>query len=166
MRYVRTPFLFLGNGWKDYTETWCVAWGPLAMRFTKDGGYPHEGTCNCTYLKPVCSLPLAHRPKGVLLVFKVPLEKTRLNCLRNGNRMKEGKCATETLFQLSSLLWLSSAMVHSYHLIENRQFSQMMPFLRLEKVPPPMDFKSGGGTDTPIPPVETLMMVIVAYTFT
>ena len=42
--------------------------GPLAMRFTQNGGYPHERTCNCTHIKHICSLPLVHCPKGVLLV--------------------------------------------------------------------------------------------------
>ena len=39
------------------------------MRFAKDGGYPHECTCNRTHFKHICSLPLVHRPKGVLLVI-------------------------------------------------------------------------------------------------
>ena len=33
------PFPYLGNGWADRTEIWCVAWGPLAMHFTLDGRY-------------------------------------------------------------------------------------------------------------------------------
>ena len=52
----------------DWAETWCLVRGPLAIRATKDGGYPHERTCNCTYFKHICSLLLVHRPKGVLLV--------------------------------------------------------------------------------------------------
>ena len=31
------PFLYLGNGWMDCAEIWCVARGPLAMHFTRDG---------------------------------------------------------------------------------------------------------------------------------
>ena len=66
---MRTPFSFLGKGWTDCAETWCVVRGPLAMCFTQDGWYPHERTCNCTHVKPLCWPPLVHRPKGVLLVL-------------------------------------------------------------------------------------------------
>ena len=68
--HVRTPFPYLGNGKPDCAETWCVVREPLAMHFTKDGGYPHERTCNCRYihsLRRIRSFSLAHRPKGVLL---------------------------------------------------------------------------------------------------
>ena len=41
------------------------------MRFTKDGGYLHERTCNCKHFRHICSLPLVHRSKGVLLVLIV-----------------------------------------------------------------------------------------------
>ena len=34
---MRTPFPYLGNGFADCAETWCVVRGPLAMRFTQDG---------------------------------------------------------------------------------------------------------------------------------
>ena len=68
--HVHTPFSYLGNGWADGAETWCVARGPLSMRFTRDGRYPHERTCSCTHFKHICSLLLVHRPKGVLLVIK------------------------------------------------------------------------------------------------
>ena len=59
------------------SETWCVIRESLPMRFTKDGGYPHESTCSCTHLKHVCSLPLACRPKGVLHMFRHVLRETR-----------------------------------------------------------------------------------------
>ena len=39
------------------------------MRFTKDEGYPHEGTWNCTHFNHICSIPLVHRPKGESLVI-------------------------------------------------------------------------------------------------
>ena len=42
---------------------------PLVLRFAKAGGYLHERTCNRTHFKQICSLPLVHRPKGVLLVI-------------------------------------------------------------------------------------------------
>ena len=66
--HVRTPFCYLGNGWTNCTETWCVVRVPLAMSFTKDEGYPHERTSNCSHFKQICPLSLVHRPKGVLLV--------------------------------------------------------------------------------------------------
>ena len=46
--HVRAPFPYLGNSWKwtDYSETWCVVRGPLAMHFTQDGGFLHERTCS------------------------------------------------------------------------------------------------------------------------
>ena len=77
---VRTPFSYLRNGWMDLAETWCVARGPLALRFAKNGGYPHERTCNRTHFKHICLLPLVHHQKGVLLVIKVhDNKKSRLH---------------------------------------------------------------------------------------
>ena len=38
------------------------------MHFTHDGGYLHEHKGNCNTFKHIYSLPLVHRPKGVLLV--------------------------------------------------------------------------------------------------
>ena len=40
---------------------------------------------------------------------------------------------TEMLFEVRSLLPLSSAMVHSYHMIENRHFRKRYPFHALKK---------------------------------
>ena len=39
------------------------------MRLTQSRDYPHERTCNCTHFKHICTLPLVHRPKDVLLVI-------------------------------------------------------------------------------------------------
>ena len=51
--HVRTPFQYLGNDFVDCAEIWCVAMRPLAMRFTKDGGYLLERTCNYTHMQKV-----------------------------------------------------------------------------------------------------------------
>ena len=66
--HVRTypPLFYLVNGWMDCAEIWCEAGGPLAMHFTRDGGYLHGQTGNCHSFKYIYSLPLVHRPKGVL----------------------------------------------------------------------------------------------------
>ena len=37
--HVRIFFLYLGNGWTDCTESWCMARGPVAMRFAQDGRF-------------------------------------------------------------------------------------------------------------------------------
>ena len=62
------PFSYLGNGWMDCAEIWCVARGSLAMHSTQNGGYLHEHTGLCHIFKNIYSLPLVQRPKGVLLV--------------------------------------------------------------------------------------------------
>ena len=43
-------FPYLGNGWKDCAENWCVIRGALDIHFTKDGGYLLERTCKCTHI--------------------------------------------------------------------------------------------------------------------
>ena len=72
-------FSYLGNGWTECAASWWVLRGPLALRFTKDRGYPHERTCNCIHFKHICSLPLVHRPKGVLLVDIQQFAKRSIN---------------------------------------------------------------------------------------
>ena len=54
------------------------------MRFTQNGGHPHESTCNCTHIC-ICSLPLVHRPKGVLLgdTGMSTYEITSFSCIIN-----------------------------------------------------------------------------------
>ena len=37
--HVCIPSPYLGNGWTDCTEIWCVVRGPMAMRFTQDGRF-------------------------------------------------------------------------------------------------------------------------------
>ena len=41
------PFLYLGNGWTDCAEIWCVARDPLAKLFAKvnGGAHLHVRTC-------------------------------------------------------------------------------------------------------------------------
>ena len=41
------PFPYLGNGWTDCAEIWCVVRDPLAMRFTllRGGVHLHVRTC-------------------------------------------------------------------------------------------------------------------------
>ena len=43
-------FPYLGNGWTDCAKTWCVVRGPLAMRFTQNGGYAHSARLTYTHL--------------------------------------------------------------------------------------------------------------------
>ena len=64
--HVPTPFPYLGNGWTDCAGTWCVFRGPLTMRSTQDGDVRTSARVHT--FKHICSLPLIHRPKGVLLV--------------------------------------------------------------------------------------------------
>ena len=68
---VHSPFPYLGDSWKDCTGPCCVVMGPLAVHFTKHGGYPQQHTCNYTQLKHIISILLVHHPKRVLLVLPV-----------------------------------------------------------------------------------------------
>ena len=47
---MRTPFSHFRNGWTDYTEIWCVARGPVAMRTTRDGKLCTNASVTVTYL--------------------------------------------------------------------------------------------------------------------
>ena len=67
--HVLTRFPYLGNGWTDGAEIWCVVRGLPAMRFTQDGRYLLECTYNRTHSKHIYSLLLVPRPKDVLLVL-------------------------------------------------------------------------------------------------
>ena len=42
--HVRSPFPYLGNGWRDCAEIWCVLMGPIAMRFV---GITSGAHCTC-----------------------------------------------------------------------------------------------------------------------
>ena len=68
---MRNPFLYLGNGWTDCAETWGVVRGPLAMRFTKDEGYLHERTCNCTHIEAHLFAPARSSPNRRLTGCKM-----------------------------------------------------------------------------------------------
>ena len=48
--HVRIPFPYLGNGWTDCTEIWCVARGPVAMHFTQDGRFCTNASVTVTHL--------------------------------------------------------------------------------------------------------------------
>ena len=48
--HVRTPFLYLGNGWADSVELWCVFRDPLAMRFTQTKCLEHLHVHTCVPL--------------------------------------------------------------------------------------------------------------------
>ena len=65
---VRTPFLYIGNCWTDCSETWCVARGPLGMRFIQDGDMCKGARVTVRTFKHICTFLLVHRPKVVLLV--------------------------------------------------------------------------------------------------
>ena len=54
-----------------------VAGGPLAMRFAKDGVYPHKRTCSRTHFKHNCSLQLVHRRSSPKKRLTGPLGKAR-----------------------------------------------------------------------------------------
>ena len=66
--HVLTPFPYLGNGWTDSAETWCAVRGPIAIPFIK-WRISARTHVQLYTLKHICSLPLVHRPKGVLLVI-------------------------------------------------------------------------------------------------
>ena len=72
-----------GNGWTDCAETLCMASKPLAMCFSKDGGYLQERTCNGLTFKYIHPLSLVHRPKGVLLVLKIMAVIKVVICVSN-----------------------------------------------------------------------------------
>ena len=63
--HVRTHFTYLGNGWADCAETWCVIRGSLAMRFTQNRDIRTSARVTVHTFKHICSLPVVHRPKGV-----------------------------------------------------------------------------------------------------
>ena len=62
------PFSVPRERWTDCAETWCVVRGPLAMRFTQNGGTRASTRIIVHTFKHICSLPLVHPPEGVLLV--------------------------------------------------------------------------------------------------
>ena len=67
--HVRTPFSYLGIGWTDCAETWYVVRGSI-YAFTQNGDIRKNARVTVHTFKQICSLPLVHRPKSVLLVHK------------------------------------------------------------------------------------------------
>ena len=67
--HVRIPFAYLGKGWTVCNEIRCVA-RTSAYAFNTGCEIPHYRKWYCHTFKHICSLPLVHLPKGVLLVYR------------------------------------------------------------------------------------------------